>query len=332
MEKKITQNDVAREAGVTRSMVSYVISGSSERSVAPETRARILEVIERLGYRPNKAAQALQQGNESFAKNQIGVVLCSAGVFLRPYYAEILAGIHTAAHEHGYHVRFSRFFSELKNPVLFNELIHPEEIGGLILDEESDWAVIERTRERIARIVCVEWTYEGLSSIGFDRQNAARKAARHLLDKHYFPLGYIGESDDRIAGVQQALADCGRDVSSLACRLPAGDMAGGYAAVRQLHEAGSLPRGVVCGSDEVAIGVLHYLNEHHIAVPGEVALISMDNIESAAYTCPPLSSMNVQKSAMGARAVDMLVGGQELQGDSAMNVSLPTTLVERESC
>ena len=88
--KKVTQNDVAREAGVTRSMVSYVISGSNERSVAAETRKRILEAIDRLGYRPNKAAQALQQGNEGFAKNQIGVVLCSPDVFRRPYYAEII--------------------------------------------------------------------------------------------------------------------------------------------------------------------------------------------------------------------------------------------------
>ena len=58
-KKKVTQNDVAKAAGVTRSMVSYVISGTSERSVAPETRKRILEVIQKLGYRPNKAAQAL---------------------------------------------------------------------------------------------------------------------------------------------------------------------------------------------------------------------------------------------------------------------------------
>ena len=57
---QVTQNDVAREAGVTRSMVSYVINGTEGRSVAPETRQRILEVIDRLGYRPNKAAQVLQ--------------------------------------------------------------------------------------------------------------------------------------------------------------------------------------------------------------------------------------------------------------------------------
>ena len=74
MEKRqVTQNDVAREAGVTRSMVSYVINGTEGRSVAPETRQRILEVIDRLGYRPNKAAQALNQGDIAFASKRIGV-------------------------------------------------------------------------------------------------------------------------------------------------------------------------------------------------------------------------------------------------------------------
>ena len=85
MKSAVTQNDVAKEAGVTRSMVSYVISGNSDRSVAPETRKRILDAIERLGYRPNKAAQALQQGDVGFAANKIGVVLCTSETFLRPY-------------------------------------------------------------------------------------------------------------------------------------------------------------------------------------------------------------------------------------------------------
>ena len=132
-KKKVTQNDVAKAAGVTRSMVSYVISGTSERSVAPETRKRILEVIQKLGYRPNKAAQALQLGDVAFASKNIGVVLPNSDLFLRPFYTEILEGIFTAAHEHNYNIKFIRFFRELKDPVLFNELIHPESIGSLIL-------------------------------------------------------------------------------------------------------------------------------------------------------------------------------------------------------
>ena len=338
IERKVTQSDVAREAGVTRSMVSYVISGNTERSVAPETRKKILEVIERLGYRPNKAAQVLQQGKEAYAHKHIGVVLCNAEVFRRPFYAEILAGIHTAAHENTYQVRFIRFFEELKNPVLFNELIHSEEIGGLILvstdqclKTPEDYAVIEKIKQRISRIVCVEWKCDGLSSVLFDRQDTAKKAADYLFNKGYDDIIYIGESDDRILGVQRSFFEHKKDITKLVAE-PCFNMSGGYEVIKKINENGSLPRAVVCGSDEVAIGVLRYLNKMQIAVPQKVAVISIDDIENSAYTNPPLTTMAVQKAGMGARAVELIVNNNAGKNENALNIMLPTCIVERESC
>lgn len=337
-KRKVTQNDVAREAGVTRSIVSYVISGSSDRSVAPETRKRILEVIDRLGYRPNKAAQALQQGNEGFAKNQIGLVISSVDMFRSSYYAEIIAGIHTAAHEHKYHVHFIRFFHELKDPVLFNQLIHPEEIGSLILlgvnqsiNGPEDYKIIDKIRGRIEKIVCLEWKCEGLSSVIFDRQETGRKAAEFLFYKGYEDIGYIGVDDDRLLGVQTAFLDEKKSVTDLKI-YHAARMADGYSKVKELHKQGLLPRAIVFGSDEVAIGAMCYLNENKIGIPDEVAFISIDNIESSSYTTPALTTMNVQKTSMGVRAVEMIVNNTACQGENALNISLPTNLVERQSC
>ncbi|MDR1219473.1 MAG: hypothetical protein LBK73_07680 [Treponema sp.] len=64
---------------------------------------------------------------------RIVLALCNAEMFLRPYYTDILAGIHSAAHEQGFHTRFIRFFNELKDPILYNQLIHGEEICGAAL-------------------------------------------------------------------------------------------------------------------------------------------------------------------------------------------------------
>ena len=337
--RAVTQNDVAREAGVTRSMVSYVISGSNARSVAPETRERILQAIEKLGYRPNKAAQELQQGKEAFAKKQIGVVLCDANVFLRPYYAEIVSGIHTAAHENKFDVHFIHFFDELRDPVLFNRIIHPEEIGSLILvatkhaiRNDSDLKLIEAIKEKIPQIVCVEWKCDGLTSVTFDLQETARKAASYLFSKGYEDVAYIGEEDERVAGVRLAFIENGIAGPGDGQVVPAFTMEGGFYGAKTLEEKRGFPRAIVCGSDEVAIGVLCYLNEKKIKIPEEVAVISIDNIESAAFTTPPLTTMNVQKRAMGVRAVEMIVGGTALQGDKSLCISLPTSIVERSSC
>lgn len=340
MEKKqITQNDVAREAGVTRSMVSYVINGTEGRSVAPETRQRILDVIERLGYRPNKAAQALQQGDVAFASKRIGVILRDSDLFRRPYYAEILAGIHTAAYIHNYKVVFIRFFEEFKDPVLFNELIHEEEIGGLILiatDQcfkgTEDIELVRRMKERIKKIVCLDWKFEGLSSVSFDRQLAAKKAALHAINKGFTNIAYVGEVDERVKGVEDALME--KNISITEYRtlvFGAYDMASGYEAIKKIRDGGRVPRAVVCGSDEVAYGVLCHLNELNILVPEQVAVISIDDLETSSYITPPLTTVNVHKQGMGQKAVEMIVNGTAGQDDKAQQIELPTELVERSS-
>jgi len=336
VEKSVTQNDVARLAGVTRSMVSYVISGSTDRCVAPETRQRILDAIEELGYRPNKAAQALQLGDEAFAAKKIGLVLPSPDVFLRPYYTEIIEGIYLAAHENNYHISFIRFFDELKDPVLFNELIHKSAVGGLLLlatdlciSESEDVKIIERMKERLENIICIDWTYDGITSVIFDRRDAAYKACEHLYSCEYQDIGYIGHEDNRKTGVQQFLMEKGLGV--LKCE-PAMNMETGYEAIRKMAGEGALPRALVCGSDEVAIGVMRFLNEADIAVPQEVAVISIDNIEISQFANPPLTTMNVPKSAMGRRAVAIIVNNAVSSGEEAMSITFPTSVVHRKSC
>jgi LacI family transcriptional regulator len=336
---KITQNDVARHAGVTRSMVSYVINGSG-RSVSPVTRQKILDAISELEYRPNKHAQALIMGGKGVLTNQnIGIVMCNAGIFLRPYYAEILAGIHQAAHEKGFHIRFIRFFDELKDPVLFNQLIHSEEVCGLLLvafdqcmKTKEDTLLIERIQGQIDQIVCVDCQIKDLSSVAFDRQTAACRAVKYLFDQGYSDIAYIGEPDQRVTGFKQAFLESGaKDISKLFIG-NAVDMESGLKAVQKLHQKhGSLPRAVCAGSDEVAIGILFYLHERGIAVPEETALISIDNIEMAQYTNPQLTSINVQKRAMGYRAVEMIVNHTAGRGENALTMLLPVNLVIRKS-
>ena len=94
--------------------------------------------------------------------------MCSNDVFRHPYYTEIIAGIHTAAHEKN-HVRFIRFFDELKDPILFNELVYEEEIGSMILvstdqciKDDTDRATIEKIRSLNKKVVYVEWQSPGL--------------------------------------------------------------------------------------------------------------------------------------------------------------------------
>ncbi len=132
-KKQVTQADVARLAQVSRSIISYVIN-NGPRSVSQETRDRVLDAIQKLDYRPNKHAQMLMQEKwDSVAANQLGVIISSVTMFKRPYYGEILAGLHEEAHRRNHHIRFIRLFEALRNPALLNQIVHKHEVSGLVL-------------------------------------------------------------------------------------------------------------------------------------------------------------------------------------------------------
>ena len=340
--RRITQDDVARRAGVTRSVVSYVLNGNS-RAVAAETRDRVLAAITELEYRPNQAAQTLGLGRESpRALRQIGLVLPSVEVFLRPYYTEILAGVHLQAHENSYHVRFIRFFDELHDPIVFNSLITDEAVEGLVLialDQTlataEDLSLLTQIEDRIGNIVCVEWQREGLPSVFFDRQEAAAKATGHLLSLGHRQVGYIGESDQRVLGFRQAIQAAGLPQPASTFVEPGADMRSGFEATRRLLGAHPEVTAVTAGSDEVAIGILRYLAQQGIAVPDRIAVASIDNLAMAEFASPPLTTVNVQKAAMGRRAVQMIIDRSRRSpgwtSEGPFTMLLPTNLVIRES-
>jgi len=109
-------------------------------------------------------------------------------------------------------------------------------------------------------------------------------------------------------------------------------MGSGYNAVQCLHKnIDTLPQAIFAGSDEVALGILLYLHEQGIMVPDKMAVIGMDNIEIAAYTNPQLTTMNIQKRAMGYHAVEMIINHTARQRENALTLLLPTNLIIRKS-
>ena len=210
-KRQATQADVARLAQVSRSIVSYVIN-NGPRSVSEETRNRVLDAIRQLEYRPNKHAQMLMHEKwDSVAADQLGVVISSVNLFKRPYYGEILAGIHEEAHRRGRHIRFIRLLEALRNPALLNQIVHKQEVSGIIflaldqvLQSKADNALFQKIVERVDRAVCLEWHHESLPSVNFDRHRAALEATAHLLKLGHCSLAYIGPNDQRVRGFRAA--------------------------------------------------------------------------------------------------------------------------------
>lgn len=336
-QARVTQKEVAERAGVSRGIVSYVIN-NGPRPVAPETRERVLQAIAELSYRPNKHAQQLmREQGDSAAGKQFGLVLTDTSMLRRPYYGSILAGIHQTAHANDYHIRFLRFFEELRNPVLFNELVHEEEISGLLLmsldqviTSDADRRLIEQIRSRIHNIICIEWEWEGLPAISFNRIDAAYKATRHLIDLGHQQIAYVGQEDNRVTGYQQACLERNFPHN---CYFPAprANMAAGHEITAQVLAQSPPPTAIMAGCDEIAIGLLKALHEQAIRVPEDIALASIDNIPMAAYTTPALTTVDVPQTDLGQLAVQTLINRAQQPDMPVASLVLPTRLIVRES-
>ena len=333
--KIITQEDVARRAGVSRSIVSYVIN-NGPRKVSEETRNRVLSAIKELEYRPNKHAQMLSSADDSIAEKYIGIVLAGNHMFKRPYYGSILASIHEHAHKRDWHIRFIRVFEDFNNPTLFNELIHPNEITGVILlglDQVQKTAdnhhLIQAIVDRVERVVCVEWEWPDVPSIQFDLQKAAYLATSHLLVSGNDRAAYIGPEDKRVNGFQQALWE--NQIAPETCPIySASEMPTGYDRCQQLLREYS-PNAILAGTDEVAVGILKCLHENQLAVPTDVVIASIDNIDLSRFTIPSLTSVDIPRDQIGYHAIDILVADNHRKGESAFVITVPTRLIIRSS-
>lgn len=342
-KRRVTQKDVAELAGVSTGVVSYVLN-DGPRSVSPETRQRVLDAIEQLGYRPNRHAQNLMRDNwdTDIASRQVGIVAGGDITMLtRPYYAAILSGIYAEAQRHGLRVRFIQFCDALKeDPILFNELVHPEEVSGLILiatymakGDDRRIQVLERAVERIENAVCLERGWQDVPSVTYDLIGAARTAVEHLVKLGHRRIGYVGDYDDRAEGYRQVLLENGLGFDeSLMClgrgNLPEAGRQGTF----ELFGLSEPPTAIFAVSDEVGIGVLRGAYETGRSVPTDLAVVSIDDIELAAFQRPALTTVRVPQIRLGAYAVRMLTERISRSGDPPISIVLPTELIVRESC
>jgi DNA-binding LacI/PurR family transcriptional regulator len=336
----VTQKDIARAAGVSSTVVSYVIN-NGPRAVAEETRQRVLKAIEELGYRPNKYAQSLKSKTVR-AERQLGIILGGRSEMLkRLYYADILAGIYDEAYRQGQRIRFIHFFDELHDPILFNEHVHPEEISALILfgpyiatPHSQEQALLNRILERIDNIVCLEATTANLPVVIFDRAGAARTAITHLIKLGHRRIGFIGVADERLDGYRQALFEHELPYEENLVSSPGTENSPdeGYGGAVQLMALESRPTAVFAACDEVAIGILGALHDRGLRVPDDIALVSIDDIELAALIRPALTTIRVPRQQMGVHALRMLAMHAAYPDTQPASVMLRTELIVRQSC
>lgn len=336
----VTQEDVARHAGVSRAVVSYVLN-NGPRNVSADMRQRVLSAIQELGYRPNEHAQRLKKGVDA-AHNSMGIIAGGKGSNLleRPYYSAILANLFDRAQQLHQHIRFFSFFDALTDPIFFNKNIHPEEISSLLLllpsqmlEQPENERIFPQIIDRIDNILCLERSIYGLPAIILDLAAAAEKAVDHLISLGHRRIGFLALNDERIDGYKRALALHGIPIDATLIRSLNGAelLSSSYEMTLSLIAEQPDISALFASNDEAAMAAIAALRDQGLRVPEDIAITSIDNTETAKIIRPALTTVNVPRREMVEYAFQFLLSQRQHPVARPASMILPTELIVRES-
>lgn len=328
----VTIRDVARAAGVSVATVSRVFNNSGP--VHEETRARIREVASALRYSPNSAARSLITAKS----NTLGVLLPD---LYGEFFSEVIRGIDQTAQLNGYHVLVSSSHETQARIEGAMRAMRGRVDGLIVMSPDIDAPTLAANLPDDLPVVLLNCAVEGTSydAISVDNFGGAYAMVRHLLstgrDRVAILTGSSRNYDarERLRGYRAALRDAGAEQQE-GWEIP-GDFteAGGYSAARGIGVLAPRPNALFAANDAMAIGALSALREIGLSVPGDIAVAGFDDIPMARYMNPPLTSVHVEISELGARAMGVLLAAvQEKNRHGRQQVTLPTTLVVRQSC
>jgi DNA-binding LacI/PurR family transcriptional regulator len=323
-KRGVTIRELAQAAGVSIGTVSRALKG--QPGLSEQTRGQVLEVAQQLGYDVGKLRTGKPRRMLFLYSRHVGSLANN------PFYSYVLHGAETACREAGV-------------PLSLMSVQAGEDVAGLVRRHEADALLgagyfapeaMEAIRRCELPLVLVDHFYPGVRCINDDNQLGAWLATRHLLDGGakrvaaiFGPMTHYSVSL-RARGFRRALFEAGRLFDpdyevTLDQALEYRDA--GRDAMRRLLALPEPPDAVFVYNDSTALYAMELCHERGLRVPEDIRFIGYDDIEEAAHSKPPLSTVKMDKEALGHGAARALIEGDIAPSDA----SLPVELVVRES-
>jgi DNA-binding LacI/PurR family transcriptional regulator len=330
-----TLEEVAARAGVGRGTVSRVINGSPQ--VSERTRARVMRVVDELGYVPNMAARALVTRRTG----AIALVISEPEerIFGEPFFAGVVRGITTVVGEASRQLVLA-LVQTREQVERLDSYLTPQHVDGVLMLSAHDADTLPRRIQGRGLPIVFCGRPSGLTSTSYvdvDNTGGAQGAVGHLVERGCQAVAHIaGPPDmiagrDRFAGYLAALEASGRPYDPTLVEQGDFSEASGALAMRALLERRPDLDGVFASSDPMALGALRVLRESGRAVPDDVAIIGFDDGPMAALSEPPLTTVHQPMEQLGQEMATMLLAQIATGSPQAEQVVLETSLIERSS-
>ena len=333
-----TQTDVARHAGVSRATVSYVINGITDGRIpiSDETRKRVLDAIEELGYAPDARAQALSSGKT----NTIALVIPD---LINPHFSEFATGVEEAARAADYHFLLSSttLVSDEYAVDIFRDLVR-RRFDGLILathfilNSKEAQEILARIHKRGLPIV--EFSeINNVDTISADYRDATKEVVSYLVSLGHRRIGFVygvGDHDlglDRLEPYQESMKVAGITVEPNLIIECGPTIEDGYQGALNLLNLEPRPTAIIAINDLLAMSTMRAAADLGIRVPDDLSVVGYDNIPMANYLVPRLTTVTKDAYTAGKTAFEMLMARMQTPDLPRQLIHIPAKLIVRES-
>lgn len=328
-KQKVTIDDVARAAGVSKQTVSRAINNKGD--ISPKTRARILALINEMGYRPNRMAQAMNTSRS----HMVGLVVPD---ITNPFFPEIVRAVQDAAMENGYTTLVCNTENSSEIEVM-NELMTHGIDGLITFTHRAKDATVKAFANRFGPMLIInrEVDHPNVTSLMVDNVEGAELAVEHLVKLGHKKIGMLTtelestSNTRRVQGYHQGLNKAGLpdDPELLVQADPT--LAGGYSAAQTLIGHRPDVTAIFAYNDLMAVGALRACRELGVMVPQDISVIGFDDIQIASMVTPTLSSIRVDKYQIGKLAFERIFSLIQDSTGTIETIKVRPKLMVRES-
>ncbi|WP_431027550.1 catabolite control protein A [Lysinibacillus sp. LZ02] len=327
----VTIYDVAREANVSMATVSRVVNGN--QNVKPATRKKVLEVIERLEYRPNAVARGLA----SKKTTTVGVIIPDISNNL---YAELARGIEDIATMYRYNIILANSDQNEEKELTLLDTMLGKQVDGIVMMTDRVTEKIQDSMDHSPVPIVLAGSVDELKevpSVNIDYYQAAYEAVKVLLDNGHTRIAFISAPQSytitqyKLAAYKKALEDAGLTVDESLIVSEEDTYDNGIAAYEEVSQFDNAPTAFFAGSDELAIGIIHGAQDAGRQVPEDLEVISFENSKLARMVRPQLSSVVLPLYDIGAVAMRLLTKLMNKEKVEQQSVILPHRIEMRDS-
>jgi LacI family transcriptional regulator len=332
MTVTVTIYDVASEAGVSMATVSRVVNNNP--NVKPQTRKKVFEAIERLGYRPNAVARGLA----SKKTTTVGVVIPDIS---NSIFAEVARGIEDIANMYHYNIILCNADKKKDKEIrVINTLLEKQVDGLLFMGGEVTDDHLQAFRSSSVPIVLCATTDEkdSIPSVDIDHEAAAFDAVNELIEKGHRRIAMIsGTLQDpangfaRYQGYKKALENAGIALDEQYIRIGNYRYESGMEVAKHFLGLPERPTAIFAANDEMAIGAIHTMQDFGISVPDDISIISVDNSRMASMVRPQLTTVAQPMYDIGAVSMRLLTKLMNKEPVDHARVVLPHEIIHRNS-